>query len=392
MTRRLSAILAFCITLALALTCAPRAAGAADPYEIDAILGLTGGYAFVGNGLRQGLQGYEDTINKAGGVNGRPIKFVYSDDQSNPQVAVQLVNGLIAKKVPLILGPTGVANCNAVAPLVKDGPTLYCLSPGFAPKAGSYIFSVSVGPTDLQVAEMRYIRERGIKRIALLASTDGAGQEFERSEDAALALPENDGIVVVAREHFAPNDVTVTAQMARIKAAKPQFFLMLCTGTPMGTVLRSAQDVGLDIPFMIPNSNATYPQMKQYAAFLPKDMYFPNQTLTAPEGVTDKGVKEALNVYLAKMTAMGVKPDIQGMGWDAGLIVVAALKKTGLNATGEQIRDAIDSLQNLPGATGRYDFKAVPQRGLGVDGVIMQRWDAGKDVWIAVSKPGGGLK
>jgi branched-chain amino acid transport system substrate-binding protein len=160
----------------------------------------------------------------------------------------------------------------------------------------------------------------------------------------------------------------------------------------MGTVLRSAQDVGLDVPFMIPNSNATYAQMKQYAAFLPKEMYFPNQTLTAPDGVTDKGVKEALNVYIAKMTAMGLKPDIQGMGWDAGLIVVAALKKAGLNASGDQIRDAIAGLQNLPGATGRYDFKAIPQRGIGVDGVITQRWDADKNEWVAVGKPGGGVK
>jgi branched-chain amino acid transport system substrate-binding protein len=388
--KRLSSLLAGAL-LALSFSIVPHVAGAADPYEINTILGLTGGYAFVGNGLKQGLDGYAETINKSGGINGRPIKFVYSDDQSNPQVAVQLVNGLIAKKVPLILGPTGVANCNAVAPLVKDGPALYCLSPGFSPAAGSYIFSVSVGPTDLQVAETKYVRERGFKRIAFLASTDGAGQQFEHSEDLALALPENKDIQVVAREHFAPNDVTVTAQVARIKAANPQIVFVLCTGTPVGTVLRSVQDVGLDVPFMLANSNATYAQMKQYAAFLPKDMYFPNQTLTAPEAVTDKGVKDALNVYIAKMTAMGLKPDIQGMGWDAGLIVAAALKKTGLNPTSDQLRDAIAGLRNLPGATGRYDFKAVPQRGIGVDGVIMQRWNAEKNDWVAVGKPGGGI-
>jgi len=103
-------------------------------------------------------------------------------------------------------------------------------------------------------------------------------------------------------------------------------------------------------------------------------------------------VRDALNLYITKMTAMGLKPDIQGMGWDAGLIVVAALKKTGLNAERRSVRDAIAGLQNLAGATGRYDFKAIPQRGIGVDGVITQRWDADKSEWIAVGKPGGGVK
>jgi branched-chain amino acid transport system substrate-binding protein len=380
---------AACFAAALLLT---RPATAATPYEINAIVGLTGPYAFVGHALMQGLTGFEDSVNKAGGIEGRPIHFVFSDDQSSPQVAVQLVNGLIAKKVPIFLGPTGVGNCNAVAPLVKDGPVDYCLSPGIAPAPGGYIFSTSVGPADLQIGEMRYIRDRGFKRIALLASTDGAGQEFERSEDLALAMPEFKDIKVVAREHFAPADVSVSAQISRIKAAAPDIFMVLCTGTPMGTVLRSAQDVGLDIPFMLPNSNATYDQMKQYAAFMPKEVYFPNQPLTAPDAVTDKAVKDILNHYIAAMTAMGSKPDMQGQGWDTGLIVVAALKKAGLNATAEQLRDTIDSFVNLPGATGRYDFKAVPNRGLGVNGIIMQRWSPDKGTWVAVGKPGGGIK
>jgi branched-chain amino acid transport system substrate-binding protein len=369
----------------------PRTAQAADPYTVNVIVGLTGPYAFVGHALMQGLQGFADTLNKTGGIDGRPIAFEFSDDQSSPQVAVQLVNGLIAKKVPIIIGPTGVADCSAVLPLVKDGPVLYCLSPGIAPTPGSYIFSTSVGPADLQIGEMNFLRARGIKRIALLATTDGAGQQFERSEDLALAMPENKDITVVAREHFAPADVSVTAQISRIKAADPQFLLVLCTGTPMGTVLRSAQDVGLDVPFMIPNSNATYQQMKQYVDFLPKELYFPNQPLTAPDAVTDKGVKDALNRYIETMSSMGVKPDMQGQGWDVGLILVAALKKTGLNANAEQLRDAIDGLQRFAGATGRYDFKSIPQRGLGVNGIIIQRWSVPKGTWVAVSKAGGGL-
>jgi branched-chain amino acid transport system substrate-binding protein len=320
------------------------------------------------------------------------VKFVYADDQSSPQVALQLVNGLIAKHVAVIVGPTGVANCNAIAPAVKDGPVVYCLSPGYRPQPGGTIFAAGVGPSELQIAETRYLRERGLKRIALIATTDGAGQDYDRTEADALALPENKDMSVVAHEHFAPTDVTVGAQMARIKAANPQVLVVLCSGTPMGTVLRSIRDAGLEIPVIIPPANATYAQMKQYESFLPKELFFPNEPFNAPDSVTDRGVKDALRVYFGAMNAMGVKPDVQATGWDAGLIVATALKKVGANATSEQLRDAIASTQGLAGTTGRYDFKAVPQRGVGVDAVIVQRWDAARGTWVAVSKPGGALR
>jgi hypothetical protein len=41
---------------------------------------------------------------------------------------------------------------------------------------------------------------------------------------------------------------------------------------------------------------------------------------------------------------------------------------------------------------GRYDFTAVPQRGITQNWVIMERWDPDRDAFVAVSKPGGTIK
>ena len=59
-----------------------------------------------------------------------------ADDQSNPANDVQLANDLIAKHVAVIMGSALVANCNAMVPLVKNGPVLYCLSPALHPDPG----------------------------------------------------------------------------------------------------------------------------------------------------------------------------------------------------------------------------------------------------------------
>ena len=74
-----------------------HAASAADPYEINVIIPLTGLGAFLGTNEATALSLVEKNVNAAGGVRGRQIHFAVQDDQSNPQVAVQLLNGIIAE-------------------------------------------------------------------------------------------------------------------------------------------------------------------------------------------------------------------------------------------------------------------------------------------------------
>jgi branched-chain amino acid transport system substrate-binding protein len=48
-------------------------ARAADPYEINAILSLTGRVSFVGTTDQQALKALEALINRTGGIHGRPL-------------------------------------------------------------------------------------------------------------------------------------------------------------------------------------------------------------------------------------------------------------------------------------------------------------------------------
>ncbi len=375
---------------AITFTLIPSGLSAAEPYDINVIVSLTGPFAFVGKGSQAGLLGVEKITNAAGGINGRPIRFVFQDDQSNPQAAVQLAGALIAKKIPVLLGPTSVAGCSAVAPLVRNGPVLYCLSPGLYPPPGSWAFSANVASKDTMAIAIRYFNLRGLRRLAMIAATDASGQDQERGIDAALALPVNAGMTLVAREHFSPGDVSVAAQIARIKAANPQVLLALSTGAAIATVLRAVHDAGLDIPVFTTNGNSTYAQMKQYAAFLPKELYFPDQPPLALNAITDKGVRAQIDLFIRTMRSMGVKPDgIPATTWDPGLLVVAALKKYGFGMTADQLKEFLSNLQDWPGAMGRYNFREVPQRGLSVQSCIITKWEPRTDWWVAVSKPAG---
>src|ERR1700720_3036626 len=169
-------------------------ARAADPYRIHVILPLTGGAAFLGKGEQQALQLFEKLVNQEGGINGQPLELVFHDDQTSPQTTVQIANGILAEKPAVLLGSSIVAMCSAIAPLLKQGPFDYCLSPGVHPAAGSYQYSTSTDTHALIEAQVRYFRLRGLTRIAFMSSTDASGQDAERGFDEVTKLPENAGI------------------------------------------------------------------------------------------------------------------------------------------------------------------------------------------------------
>lgn len=395
--RRRTAALGFLgAGLALGLFASPVSAAesTAKPYEIDAILALTGGASFLGTAEQQALQLAEKTINKSGGIKGRPLHINFHDDQTSPQVAVQLTNQALAKKPTVIFGSTLVAMCNAMAPLMASGPVMYCFSPGIHPPAGSYVFTASTSTLDLANALIRYYRLKGWKRIAIMTSTDASGQDAERGLNANLALPENEDMVVVARAHFNTTDVSVSAQIEQIKAANPQAMIAWSTGSPIATIFRGIQQAGLDIPVGTTDGNMTYAQMTRYASFLPKQLYIPAAQWVVGSSENklklDPAVAAAQKRFYQVFRSAGIEPDLPTtLGWEPALIIVSALQKLGPNATATQLRDYLGHLKGYAGIDGIYDYGKVPQRGLGLSNVLVTRWNPEKKHWLVVSKATG---
>ncbi|HUZ74392.1 MAG TPA: ABC transporter substrate-binding protein [Stellaceae bacterium] len=369
---------------------APPQADAAGPYEIHAILPLTGGAAFLGTGEQKSLQLGEKAVNESGGIQGRPVKFVFQDDQSSPQLGVQLSGDLIARKPAVMIGSSLVAICRAMAPLMKDGPVDYCLSPGIHPEAG-YVFTASVSTLDLANALIRYFRLKGWTRIGLMFSTDATGQDAENGIKGVLALPENKAMKIVATAHFNTTDVSVAAQIEDVKAAHPQCFIAWSTGAPIATIFRGITAAGLDVPTATTDGNMTYAQMTQYAKFLPKQLYIPAAEWVVRDGaLLSPPVAKAHEEFYRLFDEAGIKPDISAeLGWDAGMIIVDALRKLGPDAKAPQVRDFIAHLKGYAGVNGIYDFTKVPQRGLDVSNAVVTRWSPKAKTWQVVSRPTG---
>lgn len=376
--------------LALLWPLAPASTSAAEPFEINAIVPVTGYGAFLGKAEVDAFGVVAEFVNRSGGVRGRPVKFVIQDDQSNPQIDLQLANALVAKKASVFLGPGLTAGCNAVAPLAKDGAVvIYCLTPGVHPAEGSYVFSASISTADVLAAAARFFHDRGWHKVAVITTTDASGQDGEHSVMAAFSRAA--GEEVVANEHFNGGDISVAAQIARIKSSEAQALIAWVTGSPIATVLRGISEAGLDRPVMIGNGNATFAQMKAYASFLPKELYFSvPPALLAPNQLPDGPVKRAVAAYANAFRAAGLRPSIgEPAPWDSALLVVEAYRRLGLDATPAQIRNFLANIRGWAGVDGTFDFRASPQRGLGIDSAVVVRWDPAQGDWVGVSRYGG---
>lgn len=367
---------------------APAAPATGAPVEINAILPTTGGAALLGTKESEALTVMEAYVNKNGGINGRPVHFAIADDASNPQNSVQLTAALVSKKVNAIVGSAVVALCGAMAPLLeKAGPVAYCLSPVIQPPAGSYMFSANVGTKDFVALTLRYFKAHGWTRVALMTTTDASGHDFQREFTTQLAGPDGAGLTLVANEQYNPQDISVAAQIARVKAATPQVLATFSIGPPFGTLVRNASDAGLTIPIFASSANLGYKQLAQYKAQV-KELYFVAGGGAAFDTHAPPRQQAAQTAFFNAFKDSGVRVEyLHTLAWDPAMILIDALRHVGPDATSEAVRAYIAGLQNWYGITGRYDFRAVPQRGIARNGAAIYRWDAATEQITTVPLP-----
>jgi branched-chain amino acid transport system substrate-binding protein len=380
------------IVLTLVAICSLAGPGRAEePYDLYMITSQTGSGAFLGRDQVASAQAAERYVNAHGGIRGRTLRIVIVDDQSNPGTAVAVATPIIAKGVPIVLGPTLGATCGAVAPLtMTNGPTEYCMTSVGQMASGSYGFLWGVQTGAYQANAFRYLKAKGVRKIGLLVTTDATGLEAEKTVREALQDAELRDLQIVAVEHFAPADLTVSAQLARIKAAGAEAIDAFVTGTPLGTVLRGVSDVGFSGYVFAPASNASAEQLRQYAAFLPDKLVIAAFGYYLTAGVSPR-VTAAKGVFREAMRQIGVTEPSTGnvVAWDPLMIVIAALRKYGPSMTARDARDFILSLRGWPGINGLYDFGHGDQRGIDPRSTGLVRFDKTTGTFVVLSKPGG---
>jgi branched-chain amino acid transport system substrate-binding protein len=382
----------FAVLALAALAGSGMPAGAQSaPYTFQVILPLTGQAAFSGQAESQSLAAYEKYLNANGGVRGVPIHFDIHDDQTSPQVALQLANAAIAQHVPVLFGSAVVATCASIgAAVAATGPVQFCLSPGYSPAKDSYAFATGTTILALTRTILMYAKLRGFHRVAFIGSTDATGIASADVNAQLFKEPGLRGLEQVADERVSTGDVTADAQMAKIKAARPDVLWTSTSGTVFATVMHSMSNVGLDIPVLTTTANASAAQLKPLNAFLPHELYFNGVPFQLGDQLRDAELRRQAKIFADAFKGIGVEPTpLHALAWDPLLITVAALQKLGPGMTADQLKTYVLGLRHFTGLNGNYDFSAGDQHGLDSNAVVIVGWDRDKQEFYPASQTGG---
>lgn len=339
-------------------------ASGGSPYKIGVLVSQTGAASQLGVGELRGAQLAADHLNAAGGVDGHKVQIVALDDQTQPAQDVQQARQLVSQQVAAIVGPSVVAGCNAVSPLVASrGPVDYCLSPGISPSGN--VWSASVKTDDLAERLLSYWKDKGITKIGLISTTDASGKDGARAVNAAAKKA---GVDVVSSADYDPTAVSATSQLQQVMSGNPQALVVWSTGTPAGVALKGIQQLGINLPVGTTDGNLSNTFLQRIADYTPQQLLIPATRdfwwQTLPKN--DPGYALEQDYHQKYQQKYNETPDFgPGVGYDAVLLVGQALKKAG-SSDATKVASALEQVDGFTGVVGTYHMSANDHRGLGL--------------------------
>ncbi len=335
-------------------TPSPSTATARDKdKDKDIVIGhfgsVTGGTATFGISTDEGIRLAAGQINAQGGVLGRKVRIVTSDDQSKPEEAVTAVQKLINQDhVVALLGEVASSRSLAAAPIAQR-QHIPMLSPASTnprvTQVGDYIFRACFIDPFQGAAMANYaLNELKLKRFAVL---------FDVKNDYSVGLREffintvkKAGGQIVGDESYGEGDIDFKAQLTKLKAADPQAIYVPGYYTEVGLICRQAKELGIGAPLM---GGDGWDSDKTFAigGDAVNGCYFSNH-YSADEDRPE--VKQFVSAYREKYN--GKVPDAMAiLGYDAMRLMADAMERAG-STKGKAVRDALAATKNFPGASG----------------------------------------
>ncbi len=165
-------------------------------------------------------------------VAGQKVKYVILDDGGDATVAVKNARKLIDEdKADILLGSTSTPTCLAIVDAaVENRVPQICWAPIVVPpNKQPWIFTVPQQVPVMVNALVQHMKAHGVKTIGYIGFTDGWGdlcwQVMEKLATAA-------GMKMVANERYNRTDASVTAQVLKIVAARPDAVFVGSVSSP----------------------------------------------------------------------------------------------------------------------------------------------------------------
>lgn len=324
-------------------------------------------------------------------VGGEKINYIVLDDASDTTTAVKNARKLIAEnKVDLIIGPSTTPNALAMIDVVAEGETpMIALAAGLAivepmDAKRAWVFKTPQNDAQMATAITEHMSNQNVKTVAYIGFSDAYGEGWWREFSKIAEVRK---MKVVASERFNRADTSVTGQVLKLMAAKPDAILIGGAGTPAALPQKSLKEKGYKGLIYQTHGVANADFLRVCGkdcegTFLPT-----GPLVVAAQLSADNPVKKSATEYVQKYEASFGKDSVTAFGgyaWDAGLLmnsaIPAALKKAkpGSKEFRKALRDALELNRNVAGSHGVYNLNANDHLGLDQRSRVMVTIESGQ--------------
>jgi len=298
-------------------------------------------------------------------LGGQKVNYIILDDASDTTTAVKNTRKLIAEnKVDAIVGSTITPNSLAMidvaaeteTPMISMAAAAKIVEPMDAKRA--WVFKVTQNDALMAAAIVDHMLAAKVKTVAYIGFADAYGEgwwnEFSKVAEAK-------GLKIVANERYNRPDTSVTGQVLKILAVKPDAVLVGGAGTPAALPEKSLKEKGYKGQ-MYQTHGVANPDFLRVCGKDCEGTILPAGPVLVAEQLPDSNPVRAVALeYVTKYEGTHGKGSASTFGahaWDAGRLlanaVPVALKKAkpGTPEFRKALRDALEGTRNLTLAHG----------------------------------------
>ncbi|WP_172332175.1 ABC transporter substrate-binding protein [Mangrovicoccus sp. HB161399] len=338
-TRRGFGALAGATMLTAALPAFAQTSG--EPVYIGVSGPKTGLHAQYGALWVQGFDLALDKINGEGGINGRPLEYIFEDSQNDPRQTIAIAQKFIADpKIVAEAGDFSSTSSMAASPLYQRGGLVQFgftnSHPDFT-KTGDYMWSNSIPQSQEQPLYADFaVNTLGLKKIGVMYLNTDWGKT---SKDLFASAAEEMGAEIVAAEGYLADEKDFRATLVRLRDAAPDGIMLESYYSDGALIVRQLRDLGIDVPILATGSIYS-PDFLELAGDAAEGVF--TSVYYAPQSPRPE-VVEFRQGFLDKY---GEEPNhFNALAYDAFNILAAVMREYGTGR--EEIKDGLGKISGI---------------------------------------------
>jgi branched-chain amino acid transport system substrate-binding protein len=338
---------------------------AADPapdgseFVFGLVVPLTGPSSENGKSYAQGGAAAVEMLNQQGGIGGHKIRLAVCDSQNVEQQAVICTKRLMSQEhATVLIGAGSTPQTIAISPTAEAGHVpLFAMCGGqnaYTP-VKPWIFKGLAGNPDQVPPAFVLAKARGWKRIAIIHDNGAYGHDIEQfmQREATAA-----NVEIVANEVYAPSDIDFTAQVLRIRDAKPDVIMNYALTVPTGAAIaKKLAQLDVDAPNIVGINLQNAAFVRLAGSALGETLFVGPRALLPQVATAAQGEAARFDAAYRKLYGQPVPDSLTPGPADAMLVVKAAVSALGkLPDDPEALRAALEKVSGVEGIQGTWTF------------------------------------